>query len=180
MTDTSQSTNKKPHGKTRTAAIVFGVLVIVTCTMIFLFSAQNASESSTTSGRVLEFIKKLFLPNFDSLPPDEQLRLRDRLTLIVRKGAHFSEYLLLALFSFHLLLSLPRPRNELVCAGCALLFTSFFAITDEYHQSFVPGRAMTARDVLIDSLGALTGLLIALIIRRIIQRRRKKSDVPAE
>lgn len=181
MSDTAQSRNNTPRGKkTRTAAIIFGILVIATCTMIFMFSSQDATESSMTSGRFMELFKKLFLPDFDSMSPQEQAKLRDTMTHIIRKGAHFTEYLLLAQFSFHLLLALPRPRNELLCAGGALLFTAFFAMTDEYHQSFVPGRAMTVRDVLIDSLGALTGLLVALIIRRIIRRKREKSVSPAE
>ena len=39
-----------------------------------------------------------------------------------------------------------------------------YAITDEYHQTFVAGRSGELRDVVIDSLGALLGILIYYVI----------------
>ena len=40
----------------------------------------------------------------------------------------------------------------------ALLLTTLYAISDEYHQTFVPGRSGTPADVLIDAAGAVLGL----------------------
>lgn len=177
MTAALQKTRKraaKPHGKLKAAVFIFGFLVIATCVMIFLFSSQDASESSMTSGRFTELLKKLFFPGFDELSGAEQNALKDKITMLVRKGAHFSEYLILATFSFHLLYALPRPRTDVMCALGAFLFAAFFAMTDEFHQSFVPGRAMAARDVLIDSLGALLGVFIALRLKRFAEKRRAR------
>jgi VanZ family protein len=42
----------------------------------------------------------------------------------------------------------------------ALVICSLYAITDELHQAMVPGRSAAGRDVLLDSLAALTGIII--------------------
>ena len=75
--------------------------------------------------------------------------------------------------AFQLFLALPRPRKELTAAALGLVFTVIYAMTDEYHQSFVPGRAMMARDVLIDTLGALLGVFIVLMVLRRQKRKNK-------
>ena len=50
----------------------------------------------------------------------------------------------------------------------------FYAITDEFHQYFIPGRSAEIRDVLIDSSGALTGILFVIIVLAIIKIIKKK------
>lgn len=44
---------------------------------------------------------------------------------------------------------------------------TFYAITDEIHQCYILGRSGEIRDVLIDSAGVLTGILLNLIVRRV-------------
>lgn len=48
--------------------------------------------------------------------------------------------------------------------GISLLVGLIYAITDEYHQSFVAGRGPSARDVCIDTAGVFIGIIIILII----------------
>ena len=81
---------------------------------------------------------------------------------LVRKLAHMTEYFLLAVsVSFPLYvygvrgLWLPLLAGGL-CVG--------FAALDEYHQSFVAGRGPSSRDVLIDSVGVLAGVLVVQLI----------------
>ncbi len=86
-----------------------------------------------------------------------------------RVVAHFSEYALLAaLWSWALAPWLGR-RAFVVAAAISLLY----AITDEYHQSFVPGRDSDPLDVLVDALGITAGLLVvrAVLARRAIGSR---------
>ena len=86
-----------------------------------------------------------------------------------RVVAHFIEYALLAaLWSWALAPWLGR-RALVVAAAISLLY----AITDEYHQSFVPGRDSDPIDVLVDALGITTGLLAvrAVLARRAIGSR---------
>jgi VanZ family protein len=62
------------------------------------------------------------------------------------------------------------------CAWLIPLLIGFlYAVSDEIHQYFVPGRAMQARDVLIDTSGVLLGIWIARGIMRIRYGERRKS-----
>jgi VanZ family protein len=73
--------------------------------------------------------------------------------VILRKFAHMAEYgILTALLFWALRLHLPcRAHGLLMAAVIALLF----AFSDEWHQSFVPGREGSLRDVGIDALGVI-------------------------
>jgi hypothetical protein len=70
---------------------------------------------------------------------------------LLRKSAHFAEYAVLGF----LLLRAVRLRVAALTAGVA------YAISDEIHQYFVPGRYASAWDVLLDSGGVLLGVLLA-------------------
>ena len=84
------------------------------------------------------------LPNFD---------WADR---IVKKAGHMIGYSLLATCYWF---GLEKGRDRLWLAWALAIL---FALTDEYHQSFVFGRHSTIWDVLIfDNLGALIGLWLA-------------------
>lgn len=120
--------------------------------MIFAFSAQPAAESSALSGRAAGFLAKLL---GGELP--QQLQW---LEFLVRKTAHFSEYGLLGLLAGALLLAYGHPprRQWIAVAGCAA-----YAVGDELHQAFVPGRSPGVRDVCIDSAGACAGVLLVTV-----------------
>lgn len=75
---------------------------------------------------------------------------------IIKKSGHMLGYALLAL-SYWFALGMDSKRRWLVW-----LLAILYAVTDEYHQSFVPGRTASVWDVLIfDNPGALIGLWIA-------------------
>ena len=155
------------------SVVTLSVLVALMCLLIFMFSAQSSGESSMTSGRITGLVLKIFFPGLSEQSYYTQYKVSDAVSTIIRKGAHFSEYAILAQLTFQLLLVLPRPRKDIICALCGFLFAAMYAASDEFHQSFVPGRAMMARDVLIDSLGALTGVIIAVIVVRIMKKKYK-------
>lgn len=75
---------------------------------------------------------------------------------------HFSVYLAL---SFLFSRALRKTKTNLLLAKIfifAVVFTVIYGISDEFHQVFVPGRSASAFDVLIDTLGGLTGSSIFL------------------
>lgn len=76
------------------------------------------------------------------------------LELLWKKGAHLIAYAILVLL-YERALALPR-RGKWLALGLAVLY----AISDEYHQSFTPGRTPSVRDVLIDTAGGLFGLYL--------------------
>ena len=76
---------------------------------------------------------------------------------------HFAEYSILGFLLFRSITS-----DELLTFHPfygSLLIGISFAILDEFHQSFVPGRHMSSTDVLFDSLGIIFGMFASYKIR---------------
>jgi VanZ family protein len=95
-------------------------------------------------GMIFFFSSQSQLPS----PPDPLANL------IFKKGSHFVVYAVLAvLFSR----ALPPGRGAWALSW---VLTVLYAASDEWHQSFVPGRHPQGTDILIDAAGAATGLLI--------------------
>ena len=77
--------------------------------------------------------------------------------LLVKKGAHFVAYFILAWLAHFALGRWDR----------ALLLTAVYAISDEYHQTFIPGRDGNVVDVVIDCLGGLAAWVTSKIEYRV-------------
>ena len=71
--------------------------------------------------------------------------------LLIKKGAHFVAYFILAWLA----------RLAVGRWDWALAITAVYAISDEYHQTFIPGRDGNVIDVLIDWLGGLAAYLLS-------------------
>ena len=81
---------------------------------------------------------------------------------LIRKCAHFTEYAVLGMtvvYAFGEKLKIIKKIIPAALGICVL-----YAATDEFHQYFVPNRMGTVGDVLLDSAGALTGILLFLLI----------------
>ena len=133
---------------------------IIWMIVIFYFSHQSASQSSDLSGGVVAMLIDFIESNL-SININEDL-----FHMIVRKGAHFTEYFILAVFVMFGLtknnVSKPFFKSVLICA--------FYAMTDEFHQLFVDGRSGRVFDVFVDTLGASLGSFIYWIIRKNISK----------
>lgn len=89
-----------------------------------------------------------FLSNQQTLPgPD--LYAWD---FVFKKSAHVFVYFVLMLLVQRAILKL-HIENVVKASVFALVFSVLYAMTDEFHQSFVPGRSGTLRDLLYDMLG---------------------------
>jgi VanZ family protein len=76
----------------------------------------------------------------------------------VSLAAHFIEYMILAALLWQAVSrSGARGRRAL---AVAFALTVLYALSDEFHQMFVPGRVADVRDVLTDVTGALVALAI--------------------
>lgn len=73
---------------------------------------------------------------------------------LVRKNAHFMVFGILALLFYR---AINPSRHKYMLAW---VFTTLYALSDEWHQAFVPGRSASIRDVILDSAGALMFLAI--------------------
>ena len=140
---------------------------------IFFQSALPADLSSQESGRVVDLIIRLFQ---DILPLERQT-----MVFLVRKGAHFTEYTILGFFLVPAVkewMSADQAQMPDIAGRTHLiswLTGTLYAVTDEIHQYFVPGRSCELRDMGIDSCGVLAGVLIAGLAMRLKERR--TSDV---
>ena len=134
--------------------------------VIFALSARPAKESQEDSYDVAMVIGEIFVPDFEEFSETRQKKFAQKIQLPVRKAAHFIEYLILgALLSETLR---HRLRAHLPSAALALGIGILFALSDEFHQTFVPGRVGHLQDVMIDSSGALTGILLLFLLRFLI------------
>ena len=158
----------------RSLPILLSLLpALILCVLIFLFSSQTAAESSGTSSRLITWLLTLKDPHFAELPQKQQRAQIQQLQFITRKGAHFSIYTLLGICLF---LPLNRYTGKLGHAALAAwLFCVAYAVTDELHQYFIPGRSCELRDLLIDSSGALLGVLISCAAALWKRRQKKKN-----
>lgn len=145
------------------------VLAAVWCVFIFQMSAKGGEVSQGMSDGVIASAIKLLYPGFVSLNPDAQVAAIGTWSFPVRKAAHLSEYALLGLLASNACIQLARARGREVCLrseGKRLLLLAFalcvlYAASDEFHQLFVDGRSGQLRDVVIDSCGAMIGVLVA-------------------
>ncbi len=84
--------------------------------------------------------------------PDLRIAPEPTIDLVVRKVGHAAVFSILAIL-VHFALG-ERPRRELL----AWVAASVYAVTDELHQAFVPGRGPSPADVVIDVLGVTAGI----------------------
>ena len=138
------------------------VFVLVWMVVIFSFSRQDATESSETSGPIVEKVEEV-VETITQQPAPETLGQ------LVRKGAHVFIYLVLGAFVVDALSYHPLKRKTILIS--AYLITLVYAISDEIHQYYIPGRSGEARDVLIDMVGATIGIFIMLYLKQRVNEK---------
>jgi VanZ family protein len=115
--------------------------------VIFLFSQQSGEVSSEQS-RFVVFIFNTLSINLDSA-------LGELSTYLVRKAAHFTEYFILGTLAYNVVKDEFKYKPALLLT---ILIVFLYACTDEFHQSFIPGRGPAFKDVLIDTSGGVAAM----------------------
>jgi len=158
---------------TDTAKLILSLsLTILIMIFIFFQSSLPADVSEKESGLITVALAEV-------LGMDQEI-----VSFAVRKCAHFSEYMILG---FSLLMTLQsyariylRKKQHNICsksgiparlwstargisltAWCA---GTIYAVSDEIHQTFVPGRSCEFRDMLIDSAGVFTAIFMVHLL----------------
>lgn len=124
--------------------------------MGIIFFASTGNLSAPNTSRIL---RPLLLWLFPGITEATLLQVH----FIVRKGAHFTEYAVLALLAARAFLSSSRPslRRRWWLASLALVASC--ALLDEYHQSFVATRTGTIYDSLIDIAGGASAVAVVAL-----------------
>lgn len=151
---------------------------------IFMMSSAGKDESNSQSGAVCEFICEHFVEGYEEMAPEEQIQIQQKISFPVRKCAHLSEYAVLGALMTLTAASWRREDEETMRTGetpggtvriLPVLAAGFlYAVSDEIHQIFVPGRSGEPRDVLIDTSGVLIGICLVRFHFSLRERRKRK------
>lgn len=143
---------------------VYFVLTIMCMILIFSFSSKNSTSSDYTSKGLINQGISIYEKVFDCHV--EHSVLVRKLNGPIRKLAHYSIYFLLGVFVYLLLF-----YSNIKHAGIFTFIVCFiYAVMDEVHQLYVPGRTGRVFDVMIDS----SGVVAAIFILYFLFRRKKK------
>ena len=136
--------------------IVLIIITLLWMTSIFMFSNQKSEKSTDKSHSLISNTIVRIYKIFDSNPSDEKIEsIINTWDVPVRKTAHFLEYLILGVLIF-----LTFREFKINNIYLMILFCFLYACSDEIHQLFVAGRDGNFIDVLIDTLGSTSGILI--------------------
>ena len=97
----------------------------------------------------------------------EQKEIIDKFVFPIRKAAHFSEYLILGILIISFISEFKALEIKYLIL--AIFISMLYAISDEIHQLFVSGRSARVFDIVIDTLGATTGISIYNFIKNKIR-----------
>ena len=110
-----------------------------------------------------EHTSRFIVPILLWLKPGMAPETMRSIVFAIRKCAHLSEYAVLSLLFWRALRGGSAIRWKMsMLFGAVLLGCAVFAASDEFHQSFVKSRTPSVRDVLLDIVGGLIGLLIGM------------------
>lgn len=147
--------------KIKARTVICWLLFICVYCLIFWFSSQPAEDSTEQSDVIVDFIVDQYFTDIDTMPTEQATATLDVLTVGVRKLAHFSAFALLGFCGF---LALSGIKRFGLRYAAALVMCICCAGLDEFHQTFVPGRAGMLSDVMIDSAGIACGAFAALAL----------------
>lgn len=140
--------------------LIYWILLIGWMSIIAIMSHQPADISDSQSMGIIASIEKLGL-NLNALFGDQS-------NFILRKVAHFLEYMILAIFMNNVL-NIYVDGNKAIILTITLVF--LYACSDEIHQLFVEGREGAVRDVLIDTAGGITAVIIKIVYKMYSNKR---------
>ena len=145
--------------------IISWSLLIGWMLLIFCMSNQPADISTKQSDLVIKL--------FATIGIDLNNHLGEITSFLVRKAAHFTEYFILYCFSINICKQYVDIKKARIYS---LFIVLGYAISDEVHQYFIPGREMAIRDVAIDFLGGVLGFIVNWIIYKVKFKSKDNSN----
>ena len=142
--------------------IISLILLIVWLSLIFYFSNQNGSVSENSSNFVINLLNIVF-KNFNL-----DIKSIESISFIIRKLAHMFLYFVLYLLFYYTMYQFNIKKRK----NLSLVFCLFYAISDEFHQLFIPNRSFQIFDIFIDMLGTFFSYLTLFIKNRLNSKRK--------
>jgi len=126
---------------------------------VIFFGSTDLMSAEHTSRFIVPFLRWL--------KSDISIETLASIHFVIRKCTHLSEYAILALLLLRASIYVINFKRSMPTLYVCVWVTCFLvAITDEFHQTFVVSRSACATDILIDSAGAILGLLVGAIFER--------------
>ena len=122
----------------------------------FIFIASTGLMSASNTRTILRPVVLWLFPNISEAT-------LNFIHFVIRKGAHFTEYAILALLAARAFKTSSRELLRRHWFWASLLLVICYSLSDELHQSFVPSRTASIYDSMIDSLGGLSALTLMAI-----------------
>ena len=144
------------------------ILTIIWMSFIFSMSNQPANISKELSKNIENLLNRT--PIIGNILSD--ILNSPNSQFIVRKSAHFILFCLLSILCFIAIYEIKKSVKISTLVSFSITF--IYACIDEIHQLFIPGRGSQIKDVLIDSIGAIIGLIVINLIF-MLKNRIKKS-----
>lgn len=147
------------------------ILLLFTFIIIFGFSSQDGEESGGLSKKIT--LNLLEISNkYNNLPEKQKIDIEKHTEKFIRKIAHFSIYTVVGLLLMGLLFTYKiKNKNRIIITT---IIGIIYATSDEFHQSFSPGRTPLFTDVCIDTLGVLLGTFLINIFKLILLKKSQK------
>ena len=137
--------------------------------MALIFAGSSDLMSNEHTSRILVPLLRWLFPTISPLT-------LFRVEFFLRKAAHVSEYAVLAVLLYRAFVHTVFQSRRVLSAGLVLLSCAVYAAADEFHQSFVPSRTATLRDVVIDLSGATVAVLLYWSVAT--RDRKPRLDLP--
>lgn len=162
--------------KAKVKYIYLTALILLTATII-VFSSFSGSKSAAQSGFIANTLIKIL--GFVKITLEEQQAIV--FASFIRKFlGHFMLFLLEGVFMYLVLYSFKDFKNRWFAVLFSFLIVVLIASISEGIQFFVEGRGATIKDVLINSSGALLGIIITFLIAETVAKKAQKDDISAE
>ncbi|RDY28680.1 hypothetical protein CHL78_003850 [Romboutsia weinsteinii] len=146
--------------------IILIAIVLLWMGVIYNYSDKNGKESKLSSDRV---IKAVEVVGKTSLADKKNSKMTDiRYIRLVRKSAHIMSYLILAVLVFMASYEIKKSINKSI--WYSFIISTLYAMSDEYHQYFVPGRSASIKDVGIDMIGIILGIILIYTIYKKVKK----------
>jgi VanZ family protein len=131
---------------------------------VILMASTNGLSASNTSRVVGPLLLWLF-PGIS----EEKIAFAH---FMIRKGAHFTEYGILALLAARAFLSSSQDLLRTGWFPVSFFLVAGYSLLDESFQSLMPARASSFHDSLIDMAGGATALILLTLLRHVAQRKK--------
>lgn len=148
------------------------ILLVGIFYIIFGFSNQNAEQSGSISRKITVNITKN-IKSIQELEETKKEEMLGKIEHIIRKLAHFSLYTVVGILLMGLMSTYNIKKSNRICLSFAIGL--LYAVSDEIHQSFIPGRGPAVGDVLIDSCGVIAGIVIVITLIKIYKKMLEKN-----